>query len=160
MRLSIIWRMMEGIYPDLHNSSDDMKAKFNNNKWLFNHSHKIIPSLKSRLFIDKFRRYRVVQYCKYSPNGRCHPSSCLLTVLHNWRHFSHIAIKQFQIWSTVTGYDEVWDFSQSKQINIWMSNKCSYGELHHYHNSSCNIIINNNPWVCIGYEMVDSQRGA
>ena len=35
------------------------------------------------LFIGKFRRYiyRAVQLCKYSPNSRCHLSSCILAVL-------------------------------------------------------------------------------
>ena len=32
------------------------------------------------LFIGKFRRYRVVEDCKYSPNSGCRPSSCLLAV--------------------------------------------------------------------------------
>ena len=58
-------------------------------------------------------------------------------MLYNWRHFSHIA-KFFQIWSTVAGYDEVWDFSQSETEKY-------LNELHHYHSSSSDIIINNNP---------------
>ena len=34
------------------------------------------------LFISKFRRYkRVVQFCKYSPNSRCRPLSCIRAVL-------------------------------------------------------------------------------
>ena len=33
------------------------------------------------LFIGKFRRLRVIQYCKYSPNSTCRLSSCLLAVL-------------------------------------------------------------------------------
>jgi len=45
-----------GCYPDLHDSSDDANAEFNNNKLLFYHSLKIIPSLKTSLFIGKFRR--------------------------------------------------------------------------------------------------------
>ena len=32
------------------------------------------------LFVGKSRIQRVVQYCKYSPNNRCHPLSCLLAV--------------------------------------------------------------------------------
>ena len=34
------------------------------------------------MFISKCRRYkRAGQFCKYSPNSRCRPSSCILTVL-------------------------------------------------------------------------------
>ena len=33
------------------------------------------------LFIGKFRRKRVVQFCKYSPNSRCCPPSCIINVL-------------------------------------------------------------------------------
>ena len=32
-------------------------------------------------FIGKSRIQRVVEYCKYSPNNRCRPLSCLLAVL-------------------------------------------------------------------------------
>ena len=33
------------------------------------------------LFIGKYRRKRVVQFCKYSPNSRCRPPSCIMNVL-------------------------------------------------------------------------------
>ena len=33
------------------------------------------------LFIGKFKRLRLIQYCKYSPKSTCRPSSCLLAVL-------------------------------------------------------------------------------
>ena len=71
--------------------------KHSNSVISFYYSLKIIPSLKTSqnrlasidvkfifdcMFISKFRRYkRAVQFCKYSPNSRCRPSSCILTVL-------------------------------------------------------------------------------
>ena len=33
------------------------------------------------LFIGNFRRKRVVQFCKYSPNSRCRPPSCIINVV-------------------------------------------------------------------------------
>ena len=33
------------------------------------------------VFIRRFRRKRVVHFCKYSPNSRCRRSNCLLAVL-------------------------------------------------------------------------------
>ena len=75
---------------DLHNSLYDTKGEFNN---CFIIHSKIIPSLKTWLkhaflhrsidvkFIFDSARLGLSSSAKYSPNSRCHPSSCLLAVL-------------------------------------------------------------------------------
>ena len=101
MRLGIIWRIMEikgGVYqPGWITPSEIsiiLQMMRKPNSMMFYYSCKIIPSLKTSenmltsidvkficLFIGKFRRWRVVQFCKYSPNSGCRPSSFILAVL-------------------------------------------------------------------------------
>ena len=47
----------------------------------------------------KFRRYRDVQFCRYSLNGRCRRSSCILTVLATYLVSSSAISSSQNVWN-------------------------------------------------------------
>ena len=92
MRLSVLWRIMEieeGVIGWITPSeiSTILLMTRKPNSIMFYHSFEIIPSLKTWLkrpylhpsIFSALQQQKQQQ--KYSPNSRCHPSSCLLTVL-------------------------------------------------------------------------------
>ena len=118
-------------YKNMLNSAD---VKFMHLRWC--------------MFIGRFRRKRVVHFCKYSPNSRCRPSNCLLAVLvmflanslptsslpkqlnlvPRFAHLTslfHISQLIFQNWPTIAAQvmiNYAWDLSQSEKEKYFERN--------------------------------------
>ena len=57
----------------------------------------MLTSIDVKFIFNSECTFRVVQLRKYSPNGRCHPSSCLLAVLAMFLAFIFLLLKRVNV---------------------------------------------------------------
>ena len=160
MRLSILWRIMEieegvirrGRRPRRITPSEisvilhKIRKPYSvivllfiqNNSKLKNIAKTCLPPLIHRCSVHlRWCTFRFVQLCKYSPNSRCHPSSCLLAVLavflaifspssYSWNEWN---VRHFFKFTTKTTQPRPQVFSVNGDLTCENAAKTVYGEL-------------------------------